>query len=226
MVLRSEEFLNSFNRLEKWMRETLGNPGSMGFSEMTRRLARNKELAVNQFEEDLLQMAQLRNAIVHEKISDDFVIAEPNKWVVKRIGEIEAALTLPEKVIPKFQKNVTGFERNVPITDILRIIAKKGYSQFPLYDKGKFEGLITLRGIGYWLALEAQKGPIVLEKRRAEELIVENGKKVNYRFVSEDTTIFQVERMFHESGNLEAVLITKDGDPDGNLLGIIRPRDI
>ncbi|OUK39975.1 hypothetical protein BU183_04785, partial [Enterococcus faecium] len=38
--------------------------------------------------------------------------------------------------------------------------------------------------------------------------------------------IYEVEAMFREQGTLEAVLITKDGNPDGNLLGIVRPRDI
>lgn len=52
---------------------------------------------IAQFEEDLLQMAQLRNAIVHERIADDFVIAEPNEWAVQRIETIEQALTKPEK---------------------------------------------------------------------------------------------------------------------------------
>lgn len=223
---KSEEFLNSFNRIEKWLRDQLGNPGSMGFSEMVRRLGRKSDLQVREFEDDLLQMAQLRNAIVHEKISDTFVIAEPNEWAVERIKAIELQLTQPEKVLPKFGKNVTGFERSVPVTDILKIIAKKKFSQFPLYNKGKFEGLITLRGIGFWLALEAQKGDITLKGRRAEELIIENGKSANYRFVSEDTYVYQVEKMFYKYANLEAVMITKDGDPDGNLLGIIRPRDI
>jgi hypothetical protein len=32
--------------------------------------------------------------------------------------------------------------------------------------------------------------------------------------------------MFHTEGLLEAILITKNGNSDGNLLGIIRPRDI
>ena len=30
------------------------------------------------YEDDLLQLAQLRNAIVHDRIAVDFVIAEPN----------------------------------------------------------------------------------------------------------------------------------------------------
>ncbi len=59
------------------MRERLNNPVNMGFSEMTRRLSRKEKGQIAQFEEDLLQMAQLRNAIVHERIADDFVIAEP-----------------------------------------------------------------------------------------------------------------------------------------------------
>ena len=63
---RAEEFLNQFNRIEKWMREELNNPVNMGFSEMTRRLARKQKGQVAIYEDDLLQMAQLRNAIVLE----------------------------------------------------------------------------------------------------------------------------------------------------------------
>jgi hypothetical protein len=32
--------------------------------------------------------------------------------------------------------------------------------------------------------------------------------------------------MFHDNGMLDSILITKDGNPNGRLLGIIRPRDI
>lgn len=41
---RAEEFLSSFNRIEKWFREQLNNPTNMGFSEMVRRLARKKKI--------------------------------------------------------------------------------------------------------------------------------------------------------------------------------------
>ena len=33
-------------------------------------------------------MAQLRNAIVHERIADDFVIAEPNEWAVQQLKRL------------------------------------------------------------------------------------------------------------------------------------------
>lgn len=228
MGTNAEEFLNSFNRIEKWLRTEMNNPASMGFSEMVRRLSKRKDALVGKNEDDLLQLAQLRNAIVHEKISEDFVIADPNDWAVKRIKEIEAELEKPETVLPLFGKKVTGFEKDLPLSEILKTVAKKRYSQFPLYDHGKFEGLITLRVIGYWCAqMSLENGGVIdLKNKKAEDMLFADGKTTNYYFVAGDTPVYEVEGMFREKANLEAVLITKDGNPDGNLLGIIRPRDI
>lgn len=226
MASNADIFLASFNRINKWLKEKLNHPQNMGFSEMVRRLSRQPEFLANDYVDDLLQMAQLRNAIVHDQISTDFVIAEPNDWVVKRITAIEQALLKPELVLPRFGKNVTGFEITLPIKEILKTIAHKRYSQFPLYEKGVFKGLITLRALGYWFAKESLKGEIVLENRLAEELLIEDGKVTNYQFVTGKTTVAEVENMFHQNTLLEAILITRDGDPNGNLLGIIRPRDL
>ncbi|MBO0469327.1 CBS domain-containing protein [Enterococcus sp. DIV0242_7C1] len=223
---RAESFLAAFNRIEKWFREELNNPTNMGFSEMVRRLARKKDSQVLHFQDDLLQMAQLRNAIVHERISNDFVIAEPNEWAVRRIEEIEQALISPDKVLPRFAKKVTGFDISISIKEILSIVARKQYSQFPIYDKGIFKGLITARGLGIWLAIESSHGDIHLDGRKASELLLTNYKESNYQFVDQETTVFQVEEMFSTQVKLEAILITSDGNPNGNLLGIIRPRDI
>ena len=112
---------------------------------------------IRKYEDDLLQLAQLRNAIVHDRIAVDFVIAEPNDWTVKRIQLIEQELIRPETVLPRFAKRVTGFEQDLPLLELLKIVAEKRYSQFPLYNKGKFVALITLRNIGFWLAKESQK---------------------------------------------------------------------
>ncbi|WP_165006611.1 MULTISPECIES: CBS domain-containing protein [unclassified Enterococcus] len=225
-MANSDVFLSSFNRIEKWMRDEMGNVRSMGFTELVRRLAQKKQLMVRKYEDDLLQMAQLRNAIVHDRIAADFVIAEPNEWAVHRIQTIERELIRPETVLPRFAKHVTGFERDLPLLDLLKTAAEKRYSQFPLYSRGKFEALITLRMIGFWLAKESQNGVIDLKNKKAADLIVENGKYTNYRFVPASMHVYEVEAMFREQGTLEAVLITRDGDPNGNLLGIIRPRDI
>ena len=77
-MANSDIFLSSFNRIEKWMRDAMGNARNMGFTELVRRLAQRKNAVIKKYEEDLLQLAQLRNAIVHDRIAVDFVIAEPN----------------------------------------------------------------------------------------------------------------------------------------------------
>lgn len=56
MGIRAEEFLNSFNRVEKWLKDQLSNPTNMGFSEMVRRLSRKKDSQINSFQDDLIQM--------------------------------------------------------------------------------------------------------------------------------------------------------------------------
>ncbi|EOI56493.1 CBS domain-containing protein [Enterococcus gilvus] len=223
---RAEIFLSTFNRIEKELKRQLGNPANMGFSEAVRRLSKRHDNLIGDSENDLLQLAQLRNAIVHDQVADDFVIAEPNEWAVTRIKQIEENLLRPEKVLPRFEKNVTGFERNLPLKEIMKIITEKRFSQFPVYDKGEFMGLITLRTIGFYFAQASLNGSLTLEGRVAEDLLLGNGKRSNFKFVSGDTKVSEVEKMFHTEGLLEAILITKNGNSDGNLLGIIRPRDI
>lgn len=226
MTKKSEEFLNSFNRLEKWMKDQLDNPQNIGFSELVRRLSKQKKSTVAEYADDLLQFAQLRNAIVHERIAEDFIIAEPNEWAVKRILLIESQLTKPPQVLPRFAKHVTGFEKNIPLMNILEIVADKRYSQFPIFSNGEFIGLLTLRLLGYWLAVESQNGSVELRNKTAADVLLPGGKSVNYAFVTERTFIFQVEEMFRNQATLDAVLITRDGNPNGKILGIIRPRDI
>lgn len=71
-MANSDLFLISFNRIEKWMRDEMGNARNMGFTELVRRLAQRKQLMIRKYEDDLLQLAQLRNAIVHDRIAVDF----------------------------------------------------------------------------------------------------------------------------------------------------------
>ncbi|MHC5267773.1 CBS domain-containing protein [Enterococcus sp. LJL98] len=226
MGQQANTFLTSFNRIEKWLKEALDSPRNMGFTQMVRRLASRSDLPIKHYEEDLIQISQLRNAIVHEQVREDFIIAEPNQWIVHRILTIEAALLQPELVLPRFGKKVTGFEQTLPLTELLKIVAKKRYSQFPLYEKGIFTGLITLKDIGYWVAKESLMGDLYFKNKVARDLILSDGKTINYQFVAKDCPITVVEAMFKETALLEAILITPDGNQNGQLLGIIRPRDL
>lgn len=222
----AQTFLSSFNRIEKWLQQKNPTDQNLGFSQLVRMLADNPSLPVRPYEADLLQISQLRNAIIHDQIGDDFIIAEPNEWIVKRILLIEKELAEPETVLPRFKKNVTGFEIDLSMKELLKIVAEKHYSQFPLYDKGTFKGLLTLRVLGYWFATHYETITTDLETIRVEDLFEASEKKSNYQFVSGDTSIDFVQQLFKEKRTLEAILITNHGEPNGNLEGIIKPRDV
>ncbi|EOT47631.1 MULTISPECIES: CBS domain-containing protein [Enterococcus] len=226
MAEAAQLFLSSFNRIEKWLQQKNPTDQNLGFSQLVRILSDNPHLPVKKYEADLLQISQLRNAIVHDQIGDDFIIAEPNEWIVNRILTIEKELAEPETVLPRFKKPVTGFEIDLSVKELLKIVADKRYSQFPLYNKGQFKGLLTLRVLGYWFATHFEDITPDLEHIKVEDLLAVEGKKSNYRFVSRDATIDFVQQLFKEHRTLEAILITEHGEPDGNLEGIIRPRDV
>lgn len=223
---QANKFLAAFNRIEKWMRDEIDVPNNMGFSEIVRRLSKRHDLLVRRYQDDLIEIAQLRNAIVHDRISPDFVIAEPNEWVIKKLEKIEMDLTRPEKVIPRFKKHVTGFDKNTTLTSILTIIAEKRYSQFPIYDGGKFLGLVTAHGLGIWMAMQDHDTSIRINGQTIQVVLESDRKRNNYRFINEDTHVFQAIELFLKDPTIEALLITKDGNPDGNLIGIMRPKEV
>ncbi|MEN2287345.1 hypothetical protein AAH990_15165, partial [Enterococcus lactis] len=90
---------------------------------------------------------------------------------------------------------VTGFEQELPLIELLKIVEEKRYSQFRLYNIGKFEALITLRNIGFWLAKEILKGPVDLRNKGGLELIIQNAKYTNYHIVPAKTHSYEVEAM-------------------------------
>lgn len=65
---RADIFLSTFNRIEKELKRQLGNPVNMSFSEAVRRLSKRRDNLIGDSENDLLQLAQLRNAIVHDQV--------------------------------------------------------------------------------------------------------------------------------------------------------------
>ncbi|WEG72628.1 CBS domain-containing protein [Vagococcus intermedius] len=225
MGQQAEEFLAVFNRIEKWMRDQLDRP-SAGFTDMVRKLRPRRDLQVRKYHDDLLEIAQLRNAIVHDRISPDFVIAEPNEWIIKKIKKIEMDLTQPEKVIPRFKKRVTIFDNQTDLMQILTILKEKGFSQLPIYEENQFLGLVTAHGLGLWLASRGYAGTIDIKGKKVGDVLISDRKRNNYRFISKDTHVFQAMELLLEDPTIEALLITEDGQPSKDLLGLMRPKEV
>ncbi|WP_156288732.1 CBS domain-containing protein [Oceanobacillus salinisoli] len=223
----SDVFLATFNRIEKELKTLLIHK-DVGFSRAVK-ILRNSNSLVKRYSDDLLEFAELRNAIVHNKTDAAYAIAEPHDSIVDNIVNIEKELTKPRIVYSVFARKVFTFQENETVGSLLKIIREKEFTKFPIYREKVFQGLITQKGITNWLANSiGQLNDDLLESPLSD--VLRYGDKENYKFISGNSSIYEAVEIFKEqigNGNrLEAILITQNGDPTESLVGIITNWDI
>lgn len=225
----SERFLLAFNRIAFTLRKIVKAKEYMPFYRLID-LAKKKRPLVKKYEDDLRSFADLRNAIVHHRVSEEFIIAEPHIEVVERIEYIDQLLARPILVGQVFRKNVITFQTTDSLKDVLDVIEERKYTQFPIYNGRDFRGLITTAGITNWLADVANHKIAVHEMPTVEDILRYEKKRTNYKFISRYLTVYHAKELFKEgveNGNrYEALLITEHGNPHQKLIGIITPLDL
>jgi len=227
----SDRFLTAFNRIDHRLRDIIGAKDFIPFSRLIEQ-AKRKDVLVKKYEDDLRSYADLRNAIVHHRISLNYVIAEPHPDVVERIEYIDATLAKPILVGQMFRKRVLVFQENDSLRQVLKIIRQRKYTQFPVYHNKQFRGLITTVGITNWLASTMGDHHSQVPNRipTLHDILTHEKNRVNYKFVSKCITIYEAEEIFKQGvergKRFEALLITEHGKPHQKLIGIITPLDI
>lgn len=227
----SERFLSAFNIISSEIEKIVDARGHVPFYRLVD-MAKKKNGLIMAYKDDLKELSELRNAIVHGRYFPALTIAEPHLSVVELVEKIAAELTKPKTIIPFFARNVKTFQKSDQLTSVLKTIKKHGYSQFPVYDDGKFAGLLTNQGITMWISQNIDKGPVenCLNANLGNVMSFEKIKR-NYIFMNKDQTIYDVREKFLNhfdtfATRLEAVLITENGHSDEELLGLATPFDM
>lgn len=225
----SDRFLTAFNRIDHRLRDIVGAKDFMPFYRLIDQ-AKKKEVLVRKYEDDLRSYADLRNAIVHHRTSLEYVIAEPHIDVVERIEYIDATLAKPTLVGQMFHKKVFIFQERDSLKHVLKVIRHRKFTQFPVYHKDQFKGLVTTVGITNWLATMMGGDQIPKKIPSLHDILMHEKNRVNYKFVSRYITIYEAEDIFKQGvergRRFEALLITEHGKPHQKLIGIVTPLDI
>ncbi|MDM5245919.1 CBS domain-containing protein [Lysinibacillus sp. G4S2] len=228
-IENSNRFLTAFNRIDQRLRDIIGAKDFMPFYRLIDQ-AKKKDVLVRKYEDDLRSYADLRNAIVHHRTSLEYVIAEPHLDVVERIEYIEATLAKPILVGQMFRKKVLVFQESDSLKHVLKVIRHRKYTQFPVYHKDQFKGLVTTVGITNWLATVMVGNQIPEQIPTLYDILLHEKNRVNYKFVSRYITIYEAEDIFKQGvergSRFEALLITEHGKPHQKLIGIVTPLDI
>ena len=135
----SERFLAAFNRITFTLRKIVKAKEFMPFYRLVD-FAKKKSPLVRKYEDELRSFADLRNVIVHYRVSEDFVIAEPHTQVVERIEYIDELLADPGLVGQVFRKKVVAFQTSDSLKDVLELFRNGNIRNFLFTRGGIFKG--------------------------------------------------------------------------------------
>jgi len=221
-----EAFQVDYNAIDRFLRKTLGSEVRVSFTDLLRQYSQKH---VGSRDADLLRtIADVRNAIVHGKVEPYHYVAVPTPEIVDGLRACRDRLLSPARAIPKFQRIVESISIHDTLAQVLRVIKKRDYSQFPVYDDERFRGLLTENGITRWLAhhVTTRLSLVELEDVPIGEVLENEGKIKNYHFTARDTRVDDLIGQFASHELLEVVLITANGKESQSLLGIVTRWDI
>jgi predicted transcriptional regulator len=221
-----ERFIAAQNAIEHYLRDYFETSHHLPYTRMVRQYARRNPSWRD--EETLIKYAQLRNVIVHEKVEAYRYLSVPVLLVVEEIEEIRDRLLNPERIYPQFKVDVMTIQLSTSLSEVLKLISKHHFSQFPIYEAHKFCGLLTENGITHWLAdhIVETMSLVELADERVEAVLQNEEARANYEFVARDTLVDEVVAKFSDNIFLEAVLISHSGKTSQKLLGMITRWDI
>jgi len=229
-MVNSEVFLNYFNEIDQHLKKAGDYSTSVSFVEKVRSSS-NK--AVIRYKDELISLAELRNAIVHNPRIGNRAIAEPHDIVVKRIKELHEYITQPTKVLPEFQKEVMGALEEDFINDILKKMREHSFSQFPVFDnEGFVKEVVSTNTISRWLSSQLEReGSILVEDVRVKAFMDEIEFHDNFKFLARNASIYDAYELFIKhinicKRNLDVLFITSSGKREEKLLGLITIEDI
>lgn len=221
-------FLNAYNSIDQQLRTLYDLKRSLNFSEVIRKTVQLNSV-VRKYEDDLIDYARLRNAIVH-KGSNNFVIAEPHEKVVEEMEHIASLISTPPLAYDKIATHeVLCVDENISIAEAMQIMSRSDYSNLPVYQGktllGVLNGQRLINILGYRLEDNVNLEDYV-KNTKVKDIIDELGETTYYTVQNEDLTLERVLDLFENNKKLLVVLITKKGSGDYPPMGIVTNADV
>lgn len=208
------QFLGIFADIEKCMRLDLGHQGR--FVDLAREYIQAHNLPVS-YLSSLQTFASLRNAIDHNSHRGVYPIAEPIPEIVSEIRRLQGIIRSPPRAVSVLgQMDVRTVSSGDPISKALEHVRKCDFSQLPVYDQGRYIGILTTNAIARWLAQQISNGG---EHRNApvSEVMAFLEPSDRALLVGRDVTaadaIYQLAHSSPGSGPVNALIVTETGSP-------------
>ncbi|MDD3244480.1 MAG: CBS domain-containing protein [Eubacteriales bacterium] len=233
----AERFVQCYNRLDKYMRMITQASASTPHSELLDRIRKydlDRIVGDPENNEFLKDMARLRNTIIHNPTQDGEVIALPLRSVVDRYARLLELATSPPlcTALAHPLERIVFARRTDRIWEAARRMRQAQYSHLPILEDGRVTGVFSESSLYTWFSL---KSALTVTQ---DSTIADLGHVIDldahssefYGFLPENADMDDLlERFFtlkQGRKRLAMVFITRDGSPQGKLVGLLTAWDV
>ena len=226
---RSDRFLVAFARAEEALETLLGTGSGNSFRWLVRQAGKRDPL-VRSVEDDLLELSELRNAIVHDR-GGGYVVAEPHEETVTRLEKIVDLIVEPPRIDEVMSRPVVTCGPDDPVAEAAEKMVDRGISHLPVYDDADtFMGLLTANAIARWVAVRMAGSANSLREEPVGAVLSHGDGERRYEVVDRRRLVTDVVALFHdahrEGRRLETVLVTPTGSGSEKAMGIVTIQDL
>lgn len=180
-------------------------------------------------------LRELRNVISHGNYRSGEPVATPREDIVETAEALLSQVRNEPQIQNFMTHSVQTVRPNTPFKQVAKIISEQGFSQIPVVDgdadevgdKARIVGLLTMRAIGRWVAnLVVDKNRYSLASTTTEAILEHVGQSDVPIFVKPSDPAIEVCNSLTDNAQCPAALITRTGDADGVLMGIVARADL
>ena len=218
---KSKRFIDTFVHIEMFLKKQL-NKQSDGFTHMIHQSAKTNS-TIKHYLLDLIEYAQLRNAIIHNRSENNELIAEPHIDVVEKIEKIYQELINPKTIMDLNLKAAFTSHPDESATKLAKIQEKNNYSIVPIYEDDKYIGIVHSKLYQSAYAQEAVNLTV-------RELLAFHKDRNRVIFMSKKSELREIVKVYfdlYEKGKgIIGVIISENGFMNEPALAMITPADL
>ena len=220
------ELISAYNTIDAKLRNLYHGKGNLQFSDLVRRCAEINK-TVKRYEEELMSLARLRNAIVHNS-TKEMVIAEPCDEFTELAVRIAQLLSAPPKLKILKEKSIKGISESDSVQDAIRFCTRESYSNIPVYNKERFVGMLNNRRIVRSLGRALEDGEPLEEflVRPCSDILREDDFPRYYQLLGRENTVQEAIDAFEANRKLLAVVVTEHGRMGEPVVNILTASDL
>jgi len=217
----ARRFLDAYASIETSLNKLSNRVDYVPFKTLVAMTAKYNKVVKNHMTM-LKEYADLRNAIVHERGREQEIIAEPSDSVTQDIERIAALLKQDQNIMNYVTTPVVFADENTTIYQAYQQLYKNHADKLPIYEKGIYQGLVTMKEIASWVMEGKDKNALAKE--------LPDNQKQRVVFLKRNDDINTVIKVFDQSIKQKlsspVILVTESGKSNEKALGILSSYDV